>query len=88
MKANETALIANSQKRLLTAKGYKFLTKLQTVACEQRGLTIYHKQMRDVKSQIEKLVLDLIIDKRMSEIQIREIVKNSVSNKLQINQAV
>lgn len=85
MKANETLLIADSSKRQLTARGYKFLEKMRFFAAEMRGVTRFHSEMKTINEQIGKIVTHLIIDRKLSEAEIKEIVKNSVNQKKEIN---
>lgn len=79
MKRNETDLISSTSKRQLTAKGVKFVERMRVFAAEQRGLTRHHKEMREINDKIGKIVSFLIIDKRMNQDQIKDIVKDSIN---------
>lgn len=75
MKKNYNDLIKDKQKRTLTAKGYKFLSRCIDIACRQRGLTRYHKEMKPLKDSLTLVLHDLIIDKEFTIEQIKEVVK-------------
>lgn len=85
MKTNETILIKDSSKRLLTAKGYKFLEKCRDTACKVYGFHRFSAEMKDINNRLGILIISLIIDKRLNENQIIEIINNSVKLKETIN---
>lgn len=74
MQRNYSKLIANKQKRQLTAYGYKFLSRYIEIASKQRGLTRYHKEMQPIKDKLKEILDYLIIDKEMTIDDIKKIL--------------
>lgn len=76
MQKNESELIKNSQKRQLTAKGYKFKWQCIDIIASKNGLNKYSKELKPIKEKFGLILDDLIIDKKLSIPDIKEIIKN------------
>lgn len=76
MKRNYSELIKDKQKRILTAKGYKFLWRCIDIAADQRGLCRYSHELKDIKNKLQTILNHLIIDKEMTIDQIKELVQH------------
>lgn len=76
MRRNYSKLIRDKEKRKLSSAGYKFFYTCFKLACEQRKLTVYHKETKPLKDKLKKLMEYLIIDKEMSKEDIKELVQN------------
>lgn len=74
---NHNEAVKDKQKRQLTAKGYKFLNRLNHIVAESKGLSIYHKEIRETKIKIRSIIEHLLIDKEMTIAQVTELIKNS-----------
>lgn len=80
MKKNYSDLIKDKPKKILTAKGYKFLWKCIDIVAKQRGLNRYSQELKPVKEKLKEILSYLIIDKELSIEEIKEIVKNRTLN--------
>jgi hypothetical protein len=74
---NYSALVKSKEKRILTAKGNKFVWRCIDVAAEQRGLNRYSKELNPLKEKLRNLLHHLIIDKGLSATEIKAIIKES-----------
>ena len=76
MKRNETDLIKCSKSRKLTAKGYKFKWQCIELIAKNRGLNKYSKELKPIIEKFSLILDDLIIDKKMTLNEIKELIKS------------
>ena len=76
MRKNETELIKCSKNRWLTAKALKFKSKCINIIANQYGLTPYHPEIKPLKEKFNVLFFHLIIDKKMTLEEIKELIKS------------
>lgn len=86
MKALDTPLIANISKRQLSALGYKQLSRIIDKACEANNTHRFAKESKQLKQQVETLVMALIFDMKVTKEQLSYIQKNIrvINNRIQI----
>lgn len=75
---NYSDTICSKKNRTLSAKGYKFQTRLIDIIANNRGLTRYHSELNPVKEQIKKILENLFIDRELSIEDVKEIIKKSI----------
>lgn len=73
---NQSEFIKSASERKLTAKGYKFLNRCIDIACENKGYTRYHSEMKEIKRKLSDIIIVLFIDKGMSANDIAELIKS------------
>ena len=78
MKRNETDLIKCSKSRKLTAKGYKFKWQFIDLIAKNKGLNKYSKELNPIKEKFSLIIDDLIIDKKMTLNEIKELIKSRI----------
>lgn len=74
---NYSELIADKQKRKLTAKGNKFVWRCIDIIAASKGLHKYSPEMKPIKEKFVPIVHHLIIDKEMTIQEITEVIKQS-----------
>ena len=77
---NYSDLIKNKQKRTLTAKGNKFVWKCVDIVAKQKGLTIYHAEIKPLKEKLNSILYFLMIDKELELVDIKLMIKNRTIN--------
>lgn len=75
---NYSDTICSIKNRTLTAKAYKFKTRVIEIVAKKNGLTRYHSEFRETKDKINTLCLDLFINKKMTINQVKEFIKKSI----------
>jgi hypothetical protein len=73
---NETEFIKCSNRRYLTAKASKFLSRCVDIAAKQNGITRYHEEFRPTKERLSKIIHSLFIDENKSIEEIKQLIKN------------
>lgn len=73
---NHSEFIKDIKSRKLTAKGYKFLNRCIDIACENKGYTRYHMEVKEMKSKLHEIIVSLFIDKLMTSNEITELIKS------------
>lgn len=73
---NHSEYIKSVTERTLTAKGYKFLNRCIEIACENKGYTRYHSEMKPLKEKLSNIIHVLFIDKNMTHKEISELIKS------------
>lgn len=77
---NQTELIKCSNKRILTAKGYKFTYRCVDILADQFNTNRYAPEFKELKNKLINLLISLIIDKGMTLEQIKDAIKNRTVN--------
>jgi hypothetical protein len=78
MRKNYSDLIKDKNKRLLTAKGYKFKWEcIELIAkTKNQNFCKYSPEIKDLKNKFTEIFLFLVIDKELNLKQIKELIKN------------
>ena len=76
MRKNETELIKDSKKRWLTAKASKFENRCINIIADQYGTSRYDPKMKPLKEKFRNIFEHLVIDKKLSLLEIKELIKN------------
>lgn len=63
-------------RRILTAKGSKFLWKCIDIAAEVKGCHRYSKEFRETKEKLRSIIEHLLIDKGLTIEQTKELIKS------------
>lgn len=82
MRKNYSILIKDKEKRILTAKGVKFLWRCVDVMAMQYNLNRYSRQIKTQKEKLRAIIEDLIFDKELSIEGIKDLIKNRNKEKL------
>jgi phosphotransacetylase len=75
---NYSDTICNKQNRTLTAKAYKFQTKVIEIVAKKNGITRYHSEFKFTREKLNMLFQDLFIDKELTILEVKEIIQNSI----------
>lgn len=73
---NETEFIKCSKKRYLTAKAQKFTDKSIRIAAENMLLNRLSPEFKETKLKLQKIMLHLFVDKKLSIEEIKQLIKN------------
>lgn len=78
MQKNYSELIKDKNKRLLTAKGYKFQWQCIELIAKTKNVNFckYSPQIKELKNKFTNIFLHLVIDKELNLKQIKELIKN------------
>lgn len=76
---NYSDLINSKEKRILTAKGNKFVWKCIDIIAANKNLHRYSKEFKPFQEKTIAIMKDLIIDKGMNIKQITELIKSRQS---------
>lgn len=76
MVKNHSEYIKSVKNRTLTAKGLKFLNRCIDIACENKGYTRYHTEMKELKVKLSDILTHLFIDKGLTKDEIIELIKS------------
>lgn len=66
----ETPLIANRQKRVLSALGQKQLDRIIAKAAKANGTHRYNKEFNPIQEQVKRLVYSLVFDHNITKEQL------------------
>lgn len=70
MKSNESKLIANSNKRLLTAYGFRLLNRAIEKAAKANNTNRYKKEFEPIKTKLTESFNSMVFDLKMPETEI------------------
>jgi len=82
---NYSELIRDKNKRILSAKGYKFVWRCIDIVANQNNINRYSKELKPVKEKLKNIFDYLIIDKELSLDEIKLIIKNRNINNIKIS---
>ena len=82
---NYSELIKDKNKRILSAKGYKFLWRCIDIVAEQNGVCRYSKEITPLKEKLRNILNFLIIDEELSLEEIKLMIKNREINTIKIS---
>jgi len=74
---NYSEAVHSKQKRILTAKGNKFLWRCIEIVGNSKGLHKYSPEMKPVKEQLTTLIKHLLIDKELTIKEVTELIKQT-----------
>lgn len=69
-------MVKDPVKRILTAKGYKFLYTCLDIIAEHKGTHRYAKEFKQIKEKFSLILHDLFIDKRMTKEEVINLIKS------------
>jgi hypothetical protein len=75
---NQSDTICNKQKRQLTAKANKFVTRCSDIALNKRGINRYCADARPMKAKVKELLHYLFLDLEYSIDQAKEVISNRI----------
>lgn len=86
MKALQTTLIADYNKRQLSALGFKQLNRIIAKAAEANNTHRYSKEFKPLRDQVETLVYSLVFEHSITKEQLSQLQKSIkvVNNQLQL----
>lgn len=73
---NYSELIRDKQKRMLSAKGHKFVWRCIDILAKQNGTNGYDPNLKGPKNKLREILHHLMIDKEMSIEEIKTLIKN------------
>lgn len=73
---NHSELIKDKEKRILTAKAYRFVWRCIDLIAENKNLNRYSAEMKPLKAKFSAIINDLIIDKGMTIPEITDLIKS------------
>lgn len=78
MRKNYSELIKDKNKRLLTAKGYKFQWQCIELIANTKNVNFcrFSPEIKELKNKFTNIYLHLVIDKELNLKQIKELIKN------------
>lgn len=78
MRKNYSELIKDKNKRILTAKGYKFQWQcIELIAkTKNQNFCRFSPQIKELKNKFTEIYLHLVIDKELTLKEIKELIKN------------
>ena len=78
MRKNYSELIKDKNKRLLTAKGYKFQWQCIELIANTKNVNCcrFSPEIKELKNKFTNIYLHLVIDKELNLKQIKELIKN------------
>jgi hypothetical protein len=75
---NYSETICSLKNRTLTAKAYKFQTRVIEIVANKNGITRYHTEFKETKDKLNNLFQDLFIDKKLSIEEVKDLIKKSI----------
>lgn len=78
MRKNYSELIKDKNKRILTAKGYKFQWQCIELIAKTKNVNFcrFSPEIKELKNKFTKIYLHLVIDEEFSLKEIKELIKN------------
>ena len=78
MRKNYSDLIKDKNKRLLTAKAYKFQWQCIELIAKTKNINycMYSSEIKELKVKFTNIFLHLVIDKELNLKEIKELIKN------------
>ena len=77
MRKNYSELIKDKNKRLLTAKGYKFQWQCIDLIAKTKNVNFcrFSPEIKELKNKFTEIYLHLVIDKELTIKEIKELIK-------------